>query len=68
MCEDFVSDNIFTSVLTRGDAVEATGGFAGGAGYSFVSTFVWLDRVEVLVVVLYLKSGEHLESVTNKPL
>ncbi|CAE7805480.1 PRY3 [Symbiodinium sp. CCMP2592] len=56
------------AVLTRSDAVEATGGFAGGAGYSFVSTFVWLEGVEVLVVSLYLKSGEHLESVTNKPL
>ena len=56
------------AILTRSDAVEATGGFAGGAGYSFVSSFVWLERVEVLVVALYLKSGEHLESVTNKPL
>ena len=55
-------------ILTRSDAVEANGGFAGEAGYSFVSSFVWLERVEVLVVAMYLKSGEHLESITNKPL
>ena len=56
------------ALLVNDKLAESFTGFAHGNGYSFASCFVRLEDYEVLVVAMYLKSGEDLESPTNSEL
>ena len=56
------------ALLVNDKLAESFTGFTHGNGYSFASCFVRLEDYEVLVVAMYLKSREDLESPTNSEL